>query len=99
MLILLVFAILLIFGPSKIPELAKSIGLAVREFKRAAEGEYVEEAEVKKATSSSATDEELKALAKKLGISTEGKSAEELKKEIIEVAKKEGLLGNEKGEA
>jgi len=93
MLILLIFAILLIFGPSKIPELAKSIGMAVREFKKAAEGEYSEEVEVKKAATSTVTDEELKALAKKLGISTEGKSAEELKKEIIEVAKKEGLLG------
>jgi TatA/E family protein of Tat protein translocase len=96
MLILLIFALLLFLGPSKIPELARSIGQAYREFKKAAEGVYSEEVEVGEKKEESVTDEEIKLLAKKLGISTEGKTTEQLKKEIAEVAKKEGLVGDKK---
>ncbi len=96
MLILLIFALLLFLGPSKIPELAKSIGQAYREFKKAAEGEYSEEVEVKEKKGEELDIEQLKALAMKLGVNPEGKSAEELKKEIVAKAKAEGLIDSDK---
>ncbi|MET1160890.1 MAG: twin-arginine translocase TatA/TatE family subunit [Thermoprotei archaeon] len=40
--VILVIA-LLIFGPSKIPELAKAIGKARREYEKAVKGEHEEE--------------------------------------------------------
>ncbi len=46
-LIIIFLIILLLFGSSKLPELAKGIGKAMREFKKASEGKYDEENEVK----------------------------------------------------
>ncbi|MGG6314271.1 twin-arginine translocase TatA/TatE family subunit [Paenibacillus macerans] len=42
-LLLLVIAALLLFGPSKLPELGRSFGTMLKEFKRGARGEVVEE--------------------------------------------------------
>lgn len=47
-LIVIFLIILLLFGSSKLPELAKGLGKAMREFKKAAEGKYDEEDEGKK---------------------------------------------------
>jgi len=71
---LIILIILIIFGPSKLPQLARAIGESIKEFKKASkEGE-----EVKKEVS----EEEIKEIAKKLGISTEGRSKEELIEEV-----------------
>ncbi len=41
--ILIVFLIVIIlFGPSRLPELARGLGKAIREFKKSMEGEYGE---------------------------------------------------------
>ncbi len=40
----LLLILLLILGPSKLPALARSLGQAMREFKKAAQGAYDEEA-------------------------------------------------------
>ncbi|ALU11670.1 translocase [Ignicoccus islandicus DSM 13165] len=93
MLILLILALLLILGPSKIPELARGFGEAVREFKKAMEGEYEEEKPKKREEKEEKklTDEQIREIAKRLGIETEGKTREELEKEIVAKAKEEKL--------
>jgi len=66
---------LLIFGPSKIPELARALGRARREYEKASRGEDEHE------------EEKIRALARELGIPTEGKTTEELLNEIKKRAK------------
>jgi len=99
--IIILAIILLIFGPTKLPQLARGLGQALYEFRRASQG-LIEEEEKKsarkervrgEATLKSSIDEEtLKKLAEKLGISTEGKSIDELRKEVIAKAKEKGLI-------
>jgi len=111
--LLILFVILvLILGPSKIPQLARGIGQAVREFKKASQGLYdeleqsatrpimVKEErfrenirEVDKSSENASIDPELvKKLAEKLGISPDGKTQEELTKEVVAKAKEKGLI-------
>lgn len=99
--IIILAVILLIFGPTKLPQLARGLGQALYEFRRASQG-LIEEEEKKtskkeaakrEAGSGVAVDEEtLKKLAEKLGISTEGKSVDELREEVIAKAKEKGLV-------
>ncbi|MFD1175106.1 Sec-independent protein translocase protein TatAy [compost metagenome] len=42
-LLLLVIAALLLFGPSKLPELGRSFGTMLKEFKKGARGDIIEE--------------------------------------------------------
>ncbi|RCX20545.1 twin-arginine translocase TatA/TatE family subunit [Fontibacillus phaseoli] len=42
-LLLLVIAALILFGPSKLPELGRSFGTMLKEFKKGARGDYEEE--------------------------------------------------------
>ena len=90
LIILLVIVALLLFGSSKIPEMARNVGRAAGEFKRGkkeVEREMAEE-EAKGAARSKATkditiDEKLVKKARKLGIDPAGKSRDELMAEII----------------
>ena len=74
--IVIVFIIIAIFlwGPQKLPQLARALGQARREFERASR-EPLEPA---------ADEDILIRMAKELGISTEGKTREEISREIIE---------------
>ena len=81
---LIVVGILLVvflWGPQKLPELAKSIGLAKKEFEKAAK-------EVTTPTTTSTTEQPtsdpLITAAKSLGIATEGKTKEDIAKEIAD---------------
>lgn len=78
---LIVIALLLFGGSKKIPELARSLGRATGEFRR---GQREIEREIKKEFIKGKEEEEDKVIkiAKELGIDIEGKSKEELKKEI-----------------
>ncbi len=97
--IIILLVILLIFGPTKLPQLARGLGQALWEFKRASQGLLEEERKtVKKLSTEEKKPEEidyetLKTIAKKLGIEkVEGKSKEELVKEIVAKAKEKGIV-------
>ena len=98
--ILIVVAVLLIFGSKKIPEFARGLGKATSEFKRGkleVERQIREEELEHKRKSDKKWKEEEKKLvedeidekvlkaAKELGIDSEGKTEKELKKEIAAI--------------
>jgi sec-independent protein translocase protein TatA len=85
LLILGVIAVVLIWGPSKIPELARSLGRARREFDDASRG-LVQQ--VSTPTPSSSTPDSLVETAHRLGINTEGKTRQEISDEIVRNAHK-----------
>ena len=72
---------IIIWGPQKLPELARSIGQAKKEFEKASRGEI-------EASSASDPDKKILELAKELGIDTAGKTKEEILKEIAEKTSK-----------
>ncbi len=81
--ILLLFGLaLLLFGPNKIPELARAFGKATAEYKKGMQ-------EVKKAVLTEETspftseEKELITAAKKLGIPTESRSMEEIASDLV----------------
>ncbi|MFZ3382652.1 MAG: twin-arginine translocase TatA/TatE family subunit [Candidatus Methanoperedens sp.] len=93
---LIVVVIIVLFGASKIPELARSLGKATGEFKKGKqeiESELSDSGksgkEIKPPENSSS---KIKTMAKDLGIATEGKSDEqlldEIQKKMIKIEKK-----------
>ncbi len=84
--ILIVIAIIVLFGASKIPELARSLGKATGEFKKAKEETEREFREMEKSVKEGRPIEEksskIKQMARDLGIATEGKTDEQLLDEI-----------------
>jgi len=77
--ILVVVAVILLFGAKKLPELARSIGRARGEFER---GKIEVEKELKEAEPSKPDKETLVKVARELGIETEGKTEEEIREAI-----------------
>lgn len=79
------FVLLLLFGSKKLPELAKSLGRATGEFQK---GKVEVERELREAAAAARVSvqdperERLEKAAKELGISTEGKTSQQLKEEI-----------------
>ena len=92
--IAIILVVLFVFGPHKLPEMARSIGQAKREFEKAAKEFSTATLTPTKTTESVAQDPIIVA-AKSLGITTEGKTKEELAGEIAErtVSKDSTLAG------
>lgn len=76
----LLLLILLLFGAQKIPDLARSLGRAQREFTKARE-------EIVDAQATPSDDERVKKAAKDLGLPVEGRTTEELRQSIAEKMK------------
>jgi len=96
--VILFLIVLLIFGPSKLPQLARGLGQAVYEFRRASRGlldEEEKQAKPREEPRTSIDDETLRRLAEKLGVDAKDKQRDELIKEIAaKLEKKE--TGEEK---
>jgi len=84
LLILGVVVVILIWGPQKIPELARSIGKARKEFDDASKGLTNPSGSNSPAVSAS---DPLIDTAQKLGINTQGKTRQEISDEIVNAAK------------
>ncbi len=84
MLILGVLAVILIWGPQKIPELARSIGKARKEFDDASKGLI----QPSSASTPASTSDPLIETAQKLGINTQGKTRQEISDDIVKAAQK-----------
>jgi sec-independent protein translocase protein TatA len=86
-LLFLLFIVLLLFGGRKLPELARSMGEAVKEFNKATNEptKYVDEKTKKE-------NEERQAIidaAKKLGIEVEGRDINDIAQDIVKATSKE----------
>lgn len=92
-----ILLMLFLWGPEKIPKLAEALGRARREFEAASRG-LLEELEKEESAAEEAGDEKLLEIARSLGIKTEGKTRDQLAREIIARAKKVEEAG-EKGSA
>jgi len=78
--LIIIILLLLLFRPSTVTDLARSAGKAVGEFKKGEKEGKSKEPQ---------TDEDaIKEIAEKLGISVEGKTAEQLSEEILTKAEK-----------
>jgi len=111
MIIIGIVAVVLLFGASKVPQFARSLGQAMGEFKKAkreAELSYkkleesimdseeeIPKAKVKAAAKAKGEGVNIKEVAAYMGIDTEGKTEDELKEEIR--AKLETSSKSEKG--
>jgi sec-independent protein translocase protein TatA len=82
-LVVIVVIILLLFGANAIPKLARSLGRAQGEFKKARE-EFVSEAAKGQSEGMAAgpSEEQLRKTARDLGIDDKGRDADELKRLI-----------------
>lgn len=76
-----ILIVIFLWGPQKLPEMAKSIGQAKREFEKAAK-EVSTATTTSPATSDNLPQDPLIVAAKSLGIITEGKTKETIAKEI-----------------
>lgn len=82
----IIVILVFLYGPQKLPQIARSLGLAKREFEKA---QKLTEVGIESAAqpASSTSDDKLIEVAKTLGISTEGKTRDQIAQEILEKTK------------
>ena len=81
---LILIVVVLLFGGKKLPELARSVGEAIRQYRSSTEST---EQTPREETLSQSEEETLLQTAKKLGIKTKGKTPKEISEEILKKAK------------
>jgi sec-independent protein translocase protein TatA len=86
-LIVILFIILLLFGGRKLPELARSMGSAVREYTEAAK-EPTKYVESKTKTKEEEEREAILEAARKMGIETEGRSLSDIAQDLVKATEK-----------
>ena len=86
--VVILFIILLLFGGRKLPELARSMGSAVREYTDASK-EPLKYVDSKTKTKEEEERDAILEAARKLGIETEGRSIKEIAEELVKVSDKE----------
>jgi len=88
--ILVALILLMVFGPERMPQMARALGEAVREYRKVAEAPLQDMFNPPKptvVTPPKPTEKQvLIDTAKKLGITTEGKTTEQLAEEILKKA-------------
>lgn len=87
-LVVILFIILLLFGGRKLPELARSMGSAVREYTNASK-EPLKYVDSKTKTKEEEERDAILEAARKLGIETEGRSIKEIAEELVKVSDRE----------
>ena len=83
--LIIILIILILFGASKLPEVARNLGRSVAEFKKAQREAELELREFERNIakySKSEKRKKLEEIAKSLGLETEGKSDDEILEEI-----------------
>ena len=86
--IVILFIILLLFGGRKLPELARSMGSAVREYTNASK-EPLKYVDSKTKTKEEEERDAILEAARKLGIETEGRSIKEIAEDLVKVSDRE----------
>ncbi len=80
-----VLLVLFLWGPERLPKIARAFGQAKKEFEKSSKEGVSEEAQAKKQIETeSLNDQKLLEVARTLGIETEGKSREALIREVKE---------------
>lgn len=80
----IVIVVFIVMGPKKIPELARALGMAKKEFNTAGQMTPVTPATTgMPSTSAPMGEDDLMIAARRLGISTEGKTREQISAEIV----------------
>jgi sec-independent protein translocase protein TatA len=79
----IIVVVIFLYGPQKIPELAKAFGRAKGEFDKASKEFQTTATATANSPTPKTADQILLDTARQLGISTEGKSREQLSQEIV----------------
>jgi sec-independent protein translocase protein TatA len=85
---LILAIVLIIFGPKKLPELAKGLGDAIKQYREASEGKTPSPTVSTPQPSKTNETNVLIQTAKNLRINTEGKTMDQISKEIVKISQK-----------
>jgi sec-independent protein translocase protein TatA len=77
----IVIVVFIVLGPKKIPELARALGMAKKEFNAGTQATSA--ASTAPAAGTQMGEDDLMVAARRLGISTEGKTREQISAEIV----------------